>query len=312
MAGMRQELSNENVQVNREAMIPFGITGLDKVTYGMNTNTGEFVLFQAQEKNRKTTLAINTLCNIMQYDASRRPMTVIDVLESAMNSKAYRNAIVVNLAGRYLFSKGHVAGRHCKICGGSCKELTISFRNIGLITKSPAQWEALEFGMDEFASWPLHIYGAGLMEGTTRRLKTASDRWKILAETFGAKLLIVDHLQQYYDPEFPEETAYGRLERAIPVLSNTVAENHMIAIALSQVSLTSVRDSKSGQGKLTAMGGAKGAAESSIIITTKYIPDTYEMMVLLENSRYGGNVPIMVGIDKESGAQIPGDERVSI
>ena len=310
--GIWDEFSNESVEVNREAMIPFGVDAFDKAIYGMNRVTGEFILVQSQEKNRKTTFVINTIINMMMHDPNRRPMTVIDVLESAMNTRTYRDAILVNLAGRWMMDQGHLAGRHCPICGGACKELTLSFRNIRLIHKSKTQMHALEYAVDEFASWPIHLYGAGLMEGTTRRLTISANRWSRLVEKFGAEVLVSDHVQQYYDPNKPDETAYARLERAIPVLANTVAEYHVIGFCISQVSLGSVKEAQSGQGKLTAMGGAKGAAEGSIIISTKYAPDTYEMMAKLENSRYGGNLPVTIGIDKDSGAQIRGDERVGI
>lgn len=77
----------------------------------------------------------------------------------------------------------------------------------------------------------------------------------------------------------------------------------MACLALSQVSLTSVREVKaSGGGKLIAAGGSKAAQEANTVFSTSYKPGSGSMKIKIEESRDAGSFSVYQTLEDVSGA----------
>lgn len=302
-----------NRDANIENLIRYGrgFDFLDKRLLGMRTDTGELILIIGEEKNRKTTLFINILINIMTDDRlANKPYTVIDTLESGMPPERYTDQLVSNLASRLLMEGGHIPMAHgqCPICGGTCKELGISPEFLSFFNRSAQQQAAIERAWETMLTWPMDIWGAGLDEGDTRNLNVAfgnmderTSRWVYAIKNKGAKILAVDHAQQYNID--PTSTDYEKLIRVVSASGAIVASFKVIFFLLSQISLTSIREAKSG-GKIRAAGGKKPHEEANVVLSSKYESDSGYIAYVVEAARRSGGVgiPRTVAIDDISGA----------
>ena len=321
-------------EVNRKSLVPYGMEPFDKYLYGIDVVNGELILVMGQEKRRKTTFAINVVINYMLTDwLTDKPATVIDTLESGMTPVRYRDQMISNLATRWLLNEGHFAKGSCAECGADkCRQLQITPEYLRYNTRTPAQKLAIDYAMDTMGSWPLFIFGASPAQGGTRNLLTSvrggrtikdtwhhlwqqfhgsmSDskadptkisRWEYMINEFGAKIFVSDHVQQY---SFENEiTDYEKQLRAVSAISDAVSMHKIAAIVLSQVSLTSVRESRGGQGRIGAMGGSKLAQEANVAMSTHYDPDKGgQMTISLEESRKSGMFHVITRIEDKSGA----------
>jgi len=318
-------------EVNRAHLVPYGINIFDKYLYGIDIVNGELILVMGQEKRRKTTLAVNVVINYMTHDKlEHKPFTVIDTLESGMPPSRYRDQMLSNLATRWLIEEGHFAKGQCNECGApQCRQLTLTPEYLRYNPRTSAQALALEYAMDEMASWPLMIFGASYRQGSTRDLATSvkggvpmkdtwhqqwaeahsmsnplrsqESRWEFLINEVGAKIFVSDHIQQYSFANEPSD--YEKQLRAVGAISDFVASKNIAAIVLSQVSLTSVRDSRQGQGRIGALGGSKIAQEANVALSTHYDPDFGgKMGVSIEESRKSGTFHVIQRLEDKSGA----------
>lgn len=292
---------------NRRNLVPYGIREIDKALYGLDTMNGELNLILGQEKQRKTTFAINIVINYMTSEKPEiKPMTVIDALESGMNPKRYRDTILSNLATRILLAQGHTIGRQCPKCGTPlCQCLGLSPEFLRYKTRNQAQEEAIAMARHTFKQWPLHIYGANPVQGDTRNLKAAirekDARWRYLVHEFGAKIFVIDHVQQY-SLEQIDATDYEKQIRAVGAVGDIVAQESVVTMMLSQVSLTSVRAQKEGSGRISAAGGQKGAQEANVVFSTSYTPGSGQMRIAIDESRKSGTFAMVQPIEDTSGA----------
>lgn len=303
----------ENPEENRELLVPYGIRVLDKNFYGIGVDRGgELVLLIAEEKNRKTTLVINIIINVNTDPyIKHRPAWVIDTLESGMNEDRYTDAMIVNLASRHLIAKGHVplSRGFCKACGKpQCQELVLTPEYIHYHNLTSKQAEVVTQAEEEIMTWPVKVYGAALDRGDTRNLPAAVDlqreqyqqsRWLRLRDE-GYDIFITDHVQQYRFG-IEHQTDYEKMIRSMNRFGDFVASTGAVVFAVSQVSLTSIREAKSG-GKLTASGGRKGHQEATKIISTDYEPESGSIKLNIEGSRVSGLGFSEVPLDDVSGA----------
>ncbi len=317
--------------VNRANLIPYGINVFDKYLYGIDIVNGELILVMGREKRRKTTFAINVIINYMTTDTlEEKPVTVIDTLESGMPPSRYRDQLLSNLASRWLMKEGHFAKGQCNECGADrCRQLTLTPEYLRYNPRTPAQKLAIEYAMDTMVSWPLFLFGASYTQGSTRDLATSvkgggnmletwhykwaqkhnlldpltlqASRWDFLIKEFGARIFISDHIQQYSFANEPSD--YEKQLRAVGAISDFVASQNIAAIVLSQVSLTSVRESRTGQGRIGALGGSKLAQEANVALSTHYDPDFGGVMsISIEESRKSGTFHVVQRLEDRSGA----------
>lgn len=297
-----------NPEENRTGLVPYGIDLLDLSLWGIDVINGELILMMGQEGNRKTTFAQNVVCNYMTWMQDRNtipPFTVIDTLESGMHPKRYRDTLIANMASRYIIRQGHLPNQACPACGTpKCKELNLSPEFLRYKSRSKQQLEAIDYAIDTMNDWPLYIYGANEDQGNTRSLAYASKgknaRWLRLIDDLGAKILLVDHVQQYYFEH--DTTDYEKQLRSIAAIGDIVAGKNVVFFLLSQVSLTSVRDAQSGSGKLGASGGQKAAQEANVVMLTKYVPGSGQMLVSVDKSRKSTTFYAYQNLDDSSGA----------
>lgn len=317
--------------INRTMLVPYGISAFDKFLYGIDTYNGELILVIGQEKQRKTTFAINIVINYMTAESLvEKPVTIIDTLESGMHPSRYRDQMLANLASRYLINEeDHYPWGRCPICQEEpCKALKLTPEFLRYNSRSRTQKDALDYAMDEMNSWPLYIFGANPYQGNTRNLmesirgdkvgptswhyKWADDdhkkearhmsRWNYMIQEYDAKIFVSDHVQQYSFGGEPSD--YEKQIRAVAAIGDIVARWNVATLLLSQVSLTSVREMRTtARGKLIAMGGSKGAQEANVIFSTHYNPQqTKNMIISIEDSRKSGAFNVRQQIEARSGA----------
>lgn len=285
-----------NPEENRELLIPYGISHLDKATYGLDPS-GELVLVQGEEKNRKSTFVVNVIPSFMR--ARTPPVVAIDVLESGMRVEKYRDWLISVEVARYLMEQGHRPNTFCPACGlSTCKEMGVTAKFLKYNTRSTAQQKAIEVAKERMSDWSLLIHGASITTGNTRYLKDATDRWKKLIEVYGMNVLVVDHVQQYQFGDV--ESDYEKLVRSVGTISDFITQFGVACIMISQVSLASVRESRSG-GILTAAGGRKAAQEANTVVSIKYQSGSGKVMIKVEEARDTGAFSIWQPIDDESG-----------
>lgn len=292
-------------QKNRENLVPYGIGPLDKALYGMDVEHGEFILVQGREKRRKSTFISNVVINYMKPGGLpvTKPRTNIDILESSVPPKKYRDQLIANVASRFLIEQGHRPNGPCPVCSSPiCRELMLSAKFLKYNTRTPPQKGAIEYAFDTMRMWSenMFIHGANYRMGDTRSLKRAVERFEYFIDEFGIKIFIVDHVQQYMWADDPSD--YEKQIRAVGVLSDVVARHSVVMIVVSQVSLTSWRESRKQGTVLTAAGGAKGAQESSTVLTTEYQSGGGYMTIKIEEAREAADISVNQNIEDSSGA----------
>ncbi len=277
---------------NRELLLPYGIKPLDKALYGMDIINGELILVQGAEKNRKSTLVANIIVNYMMgFKPTIKPVTVIDSLESGMTPKKYRDTLISMVATRYLLDHGHKSMEACPACEEpQCQVLGITPKFLRYNTRKAEQVKAIEFAINEMSSWPMYIFGAAEKEGDTRNLQTSvtgknglMSRWEYLINEYNMKVVVTDHLQQYsFDTDLSD---YEKQVRTVAAVSDVVSRCKVVALEISQISLTSQRDAAAGVGKEYAAGGRKAAAEANSILQTYYEDGAGVVQIDLKDSR---------------------------
>jgi hypothetical protein len=296
---------------NRKNLIPYGIGPLDKALYGIDPE-GELVVVQGEQKNRKTTFVANVIMNICSWDkADDKPTINIDTLESGMRPKKYRDMLISMAASRFLVQQGHRVHQACPACDtAECRELIISPKFLKYNTRTALQRQAIEYALDVMQWWPVLIHGASVVQGNTRSLQEAAlgykkdkARWLSLVEDFGVRIIVVDHIQQYAFTD-GTTTDYEKQIRAVAAISDFSSQHGVAFIALSQVSLTSLRESRDNGAKLTAAGGAKAAQEANTVLSTSYKDGSGVMKIKIEESRDAGSFSIWQNMDDTSGCFI--------
>jgi hypothetical protein len=302
----------ENREENRDLLVRWGIPFLDKRLFGINTVDGELILIIGEEKQRKTTLVINTIVNIMTAEKPEvKPHTVIDTLESGMPPGRYTDQLVSNLASRYLMEIDHIPASmgKCQVCGDFCKELRLSPEHLNYLPLSSQQRVAVTKAVAHMKEWPVDIWGAGMNQGDTRNLKnTVGDldqesRWIWSAENKGSKIFVIDHVQQYRFDDIVNSD-YEKLIRAVNSIGSFVAAYKTAVFLVSQISMWSMREAKAG-GKAKASGGKKPHEEANVIIKSSYEDNSGQLGVSLEDSRKSGSGFQHLIIDDISGAIVP-------
>lgn len=295
-----------NPHKNRVGLIPYGIREIDKALYGIDPE-GELIVIQGKEKVGKTRFLANIVANYMtSMPEALRPPTNIDTLESGMRPPKYRDLLISIMGTRWLLSRGHIPLEECPLCNTPfCKELNLSPLFLKYNTRSEAQLEAIQHAIDEMMTWPLYIHGAGLKEGNTRDIQAAGlsttkqkARWERLVEEHGMRILVVDHGQQYQYQDDP--TDYEKLLRAISIVGDFTTQHNIATLFISQVSLTSRRENRSG-GRLYAAGGAKAAQEANTVISIDQPEGGGQLKIVLEESRHSGSFSIYQRVEDISG-----------
>lgn len=322
-----------NPEENRKHLVPYGIKPFDRALYGIDIHNGELITVMGQEKQRKTTFAINIAINVMQAEKPpEKPLIVIDSLESGMHPARYRDQMIANVTSRIMLADGHRSLGGCPVCNTQhCAELVLSPEFLRYNNRSVTQAEAISRAMEEMSTWPVLIFGANPYQGDTRSLAPSVSRpagvdrntwhydwlkekdagieelrkierisrWEWLKEEFDARIFITDHVQQYAFTGEPND--YEKQLRAVGAVGDFVAKWQVAVMMLSQVSLTSVRESKAG-GKIRGLGGSKVSQEANVIFGSFYRPkDGYQKIEILD-SRKSSTFAVKQPLDESSGA----------
>lgn len=316
---------------NQKGMILYGIEPLDKALYGMNGKDGELIVVKGQQKRRKTTFVMNVIANLyLAPIPENKPVTVIDMLESGMGPERWRDQFLSLVASKILINKyKHLPNSICPVCGGKCRELKLNPEFLRYQGRTKLQRDVIEEADAIMTPWPILVFGPNPKQGNTRDLhesvlgtkvpgdswhvrygqehgleekdlKTMS-RWDFLIDQFGAKIFVVDHVQQYeFDNDYGD---YEKQLKAVGAISTKVAQAHTISFLISQVSLTSVRDARQRQGRITEAGGTKASAEANVIFSTQYSQtEPGSMWVVLDESRRAASFSVRTGLEETSGA----------
>jgi hypothetical protein len=165
-------------------------------------------------------------------------------------------------------------------------------------TRTRQQKWAIEQAKRIVAEFPLDIYGPGSTQGDTTNLELSQQRWERVHEKRGTSMLVVDHVQQYRSGG-PSD--YKNLETSVGAISRWAVRHGGTALILSQVSLTSVRNSREYGGNLIAKGGAVLAAESNVLFDVSYKENSDVMTLHVSRSRRAAPPTCWQGLDKRSG-----------
>ena len=301
-----------NPEENILSMVRYGITHLDRALYGIDVRNGELIIIQAPEKARKTTTILNIICNVMTADLPViKPPILFDTLESGSPPDKIADALIVMMASRYLINKGHRQEKWCTECDQeNCKELVMGVDWLRFHMRSRNQKEALDYARDITDSWSLDIFGAPESMGNARDLYRSmglgkEGRWYKAMQEYGTQIFISDHLQQY---RFQDGTQsdYEKQIRSVDAMGDFVASNGAVVFALSQISLTSIREANSGSGKWRATGGAKASQEAVTILSTYYDSEENpeEVRIRIEDSRKASSLTFFHKLDPFSGSLI--------
>ena len=276
---------------NRGNLIKFGLRPLDEVLYGLDIVNGDLIAIQGKEKDRKTTTMLNfvlsiMLCNVLQELGG---FLVIDILESGETIEKCRDKLISMLATFIIIAEFHDLGKRREAWSPQkvfeLDHLGLGPKYLKYVNRTAAQQAAIEQAMGLIAAWPLVINGASSDPDdriNTRDLKAAPKRWARQADE-GAKILVVDHIQDF---DVPGVADYMKQERVVPVLSQHQIDTTTALIALSQVSLGSIKDYRAGiTDTLYAKGGGKLAAEANTTIQVEYDEPNRRVKISTPRSR---------------------------
>lgn len=298
---------------NVAGLVFYGIPPVDKALFGIDFRAGELIGIQAQEKRRKSTMLANIAYNIA---AIKRFWVCIDTLESGMPPMAYRDVLVAMLTTRELISTVHGKDRmqwpnvEAIFSGPSLHdELGISKEFLWYAKRSEKQHRAIEAAKIRLSDIPIMLFGPRTEQGSAKNLGAAMDRWSRLyngdypgSEGLFARLFCSDHIQQYEG--WPGDD-YRRLETVTDHFAKFVTSHPgSVVIAVSQVSVTSVRFARQKMGKAQAKGGAKLGAEVNVLFQTDYDKDSspHQMSIEVVETRRRPPPRVIQEIDPSSGA----------
>ncbi len=292
-----------NPEENRKLLVPYGLGLIDRALYGINTVDGELIWMIGQEKNRKTTLWLNIVVNYMTAKKPEvKPHTVVDSLEPGVPPTTVRDLLICNLASRYLIKDGHTHNKFCEPCDAmNCRELLLKPKYLRYESHTKTQTRVITRARDTMMTWPLTIYGISREEGDTTNLDRAKKRWKKDVNEKGVQIVIVDHVQQY-DFGGGLVTDYEIQSRVIPSIASVAGGKKVAFIAVSQVSLTSVRDARQGGGRVSAAGGQKGTQAANVEFTVSYDRKAKVIIVKLCATRTSDIFAVSTPIEPVSGA----------
>ncbi len=292
-------------------LLRFGIGPVfDSAVMGIDTKEGGVVGVQGVEKTRKTTLVANIVLHmlIQLYNRGNEESVCVDMLESNITPEAYADILIGIAATRYMISSVFnpnaseldalwnrdwpgAYDHKTKKERGTVNDilnhemlrdnLRVSHNFLKWHDRNPFQQENIEKAEAVLSEMPLHVYGSHRHKGNTRSIDSTVKRWEQLVDR-GCKVFVVDHLQQY--------TGYGghdytRMENVVDILSNFVSYHQAVLIAISQVSVTSARLARQGDGVMEAKGGNKLASEAAIVMQPHYDPEKHPSILTVSTPR---------------------------
>lgn len=290
---------------NRRHLVPFPSRSLTSVLHGINMQHGDMIGIMGQEKNRKTTLAMNILHHI--YTAERpleKPRTVFFTLESGQDPARVRDLFIAMKATELMAEMkygpmpqgGVLQGEWVQNCVDD-PELCLSPEYLHYRQRTPLQMRAIQDAREIVAAWDMYVVGTAIKEGGSRDLERTLRAIEAHAQE-GARMIVVDHLQQFHVQGVTN--AYDRLRTIVERVSQVAAEHKLVCLALSQVSLTSVRDKRQGMGDMQAAGGSKLGEEATVLLSTEYEGGD-KMTIRIHTSRRSGTAKVVQVLDRESG-----------
>lgn len=307
----------ENVKANRgkepdlSDLLRFGIGPVfDSAVMGVDMKEGGVVGIQGIEKTRKTTLAANIILHmaIQLYNRGGGESICVDMLESGLTPEAYVDILVAIASTRFMISSvfnpnaneldalwyrnwpGAYNHKTQKEEGTVFdilkherleKQLCISHNFLKWGKRTELQQLNIERAEGVLSNFPIHIFGSHRAKGDTRNISNTIKRWEKLVDN-GCRVFVVDHLQQY--------TGYGghdytRMENVVDILSNFVSSHQAVLIAISQVSVTSARLARQGDGVMEAKGGNKLASEAGIVLQPHYDSEKHPTILNVSTPR---------------------------
>jgi len=292
---------------NMKSMIYYGIKYVDQALRGIDFRNGELIGIQAEAKNRKSTMLANLVLNVAPK--LKDTWICIDTLESGMPPETYRDVLIAILATRIII-KNHFGERSdwpdyqtiSRVC-----DLVISKEFLWLSKRTPEQEWAIEAAKNYLAKLPIMIFGAAYKQGNARDFEATMARWRALAEGkcpglegYICKLFACDHIQQL-DPFGISD--YAGMEKVVGEYGKFIAQTKSVIIAVSQLSITSVRGEREGLGRATAKGGAKLEAEANVLFRTKYSQrENYKLVIETCATRRQPPPTVVQELDPQSGA----------
>jgi len=317
-------------------LVPFGIAPVDTRLYGVPIDRGGIFGIQGVPGSRKTTLIANIIVN--QCLSRRLPVgysIAIDTLESGMTIERYADILLSILATKFIVY-WHWRGTNERdilkllamglpsIPGEDMIEQTGTIMNDRFIretTLSPEtfkyrrmtkrQMEAIDMAKAIARTWPVFIFGSSensdmevskQMSTETTNLERASRRWFYLTEHYNVRELVIDHMQEYVWAE--KQTDFDVMRSVVSMVAQWQKSCRGVAWIISQIGVTSERESRREKISAYAQGGRGLEAESQLIWQVNYDTENPYQMILKRpiKSRLGMHPDLVIPLDPISGA----------
>jgi hypothetical protein len=318
--------------------VPFGIPHLDASLMGIPIDTGAIFGIQGEAGTRKTTFVLNLIIN--QCLSGRLPPgyhICIDTLESGMTIERYADIIIAMVATKILVYRHWNQTEEDNIlkllamglphddtreiverCGynkdGKMHRETVirpEFFKYARWTKR--QLDAVNLSKAIVRNWPVMIFGisehpdpeiAKKRSTDTTNIVLAVKRWHTLTEKWHMKQIVIDHLQEYHFPDHPND--YELQRRVVDTIKKWQKPIRGVAWIISQIGVTSARESRQQGIDAYAQGGKVLEAEAQYMGQTKYSKDSPYYIELMRpiKSRIGMHPTLAIPIEPNSGAFI--------
>ena len=266
--------------------VPTGIHELDgKLGGGLLYDPGELVIISGREKQRKTTLAINMLMNMLW---SKHINGFVWVSNEGSYDRVQAFADMWAMAATRISLE---RGLSFSLKDGTNIPRVFTRDNLmyGLDKIHGSFLTAVMDARAEISQYHISYYFAGHDEGNSHDFEGTMARVRAELEFNDMKVVVLDNMQGWAESG---EKDYDTIMRVLPPIDILTAQHHALTIALSQLSA---------EGRLR--GGTNTAARANLVMSTAYNGQETPDMITVKNeyARKRGFFELNVAIDRSSG-----------
>ncbi len=326
--------------------VPFGIAHLDAAfPRGVKPWAPQIYLMQGDGGARKTSLVLNLLINQHLSKAMPEGLiTSVDSLETGMTIERYVTVTKCMLATKIMIYEQWTGPQGNEtlwqlinrelpqktpeqlllgVKRGDNTELTDCILNPDFVEcwyagqenydMSARQYDAWERTGSEISTWPIFVFGVSEHfddEERARRytettnIQGSFERWLELFEKHNVRQIVVDYTQEYFFKD--TSNLYDKQRIVTPFLSEWCRRTSGTVWAISQESITNVKDARGGYGEpLGSAGGNILRAASHTNLRCEYLKRNNPHWLVLRSpmkARRGHYPDLGLMIDPASGA----------
>lgn len=265
-------------------------TVLDTIAHGIHP---ELTTIIGQSGSRKSTLLANIALHngsSRQVEDNKRIPLAILTNESGVSASRYFDMLIAMAATHYMKSW---------VKNGTIKPNEMEYVFVDYLyyyQRSEHTEKAIRNAITLLSRANIVILGAG-EEGHTDIITEYENIFKALHDKYGYFAVFLDNVNAIYIPNSTGND-YENMNAIVPLLSRMVKIYHIPLLAVSQVSLASVRNKS-----LIARGGLKLKEESGLVCAVDYIrTPEHKIKIWIDKNRHGDDkITVEVPIEPQSG-----------